>query len=212
MTNHPITLYHYWRSSCSWRVRWGLLLKSVPFNSAPVNLLTKEHQSQNYLIKNPSGLVPCLEVQGKFLSESVSILEWLDETYPKNKILPQDPLDRQYVRELSGIIASGIQPVQNLKVMNYFSNDQAKKTQWGKYWIEHGLAFYEKRVQKTAGTYSFGGMLTIADLCLIPQVYNAIRFKVDLQKFPIIKKIYDHCLLTNECNKAHPDNQPGANP
>lgn len=205
-------LYHYWRSSCSWRVRWALELKGLKVESIPVNLLQNEQKAAGYALKNPMQAVPTLEVDGKPLSESLAILEWLEEKYPTPALLPSDPFSRAKVRELSLIIAAGTQPLGNLKVLQYVASDQGERAAFAKHWITNGLMAYEKKVRETAGTYSFGGNVTIADLCLIPQCYNAERFAVDLGQFPLIKGIYDRCLKTKACEKAAPHNQPGAAP
>lgn len=211
MTNQ-LTLYHYWRSSCSWRVRWGLELKGLSYTSKTVNLLQNEQQSAAYLKVNPFGHVPALVVNQETLSDSMAILEWLDETYPQAPILPQDIASKTKVRELAYIVSSGIQPIQNLKVMKFISNDQKERVRFSAHFIAQGLKVFEEKIQQTAGTYSFGGQVTLADLCLIPQVYNAHRFKIDMNQFPVIQRIYSHCIQTPECHKAAPEQQPGAQP
>lgn len=207
-----ITLYQYWRSSCSWRVRWALDLKGVAFNSVIVNLLKGEQKDAAFGQKSPTGQIPCLDIGGTHLVESLAIMEWLEETYPQNPLLPQDPMDRVEVRQLCGIIALGIQPIQNLSVLQHVSADKAERAKWARHWIEKGLAAYEKKTSTVAGTFSFGGQLSMADICLVPQVYNAHRFQVDMSKFPTVEKIYQHCLTLPSCQKAHPDQQPGAVP
>ncbi len=207
-----IELFHYWRSSCSWRVRWALALKKVPYTSTPVNLLKNEHKDPQYLKLNPAAQVPTLVVNGVALRESLAIIEWLDEKYPAVPLLPQDPLDRAKVRELAYSTAINIQPIQNLKVLQFVSHDMTERTRFAQYWIKEGLAVFEKKVVGTAGTYCFGGQLTLADLCLVPQVYNALRFGVDMTLFPITNAIASRCLLLPECDQAAPHNQPGAQP
>lgn len=208
----PITLYQYWRSSCSWRVRWALDLKGVAFNSVIVNLLKGEQNDGGFQQKSPTGQIPCLDVDGKYLVESVAIMEWLEETYPQNPLLPSDPLDRIEVRQMCGIIALGIQPIQNISVLQKISPDKGERAKWARHWIERGFTAYERKASALAGTYSFGGQLTMADICLVPQVYNAHRFQVDMTAYPTMEKIYQHCLTLPSCQKAHPDQQPGAVP
>ena len=187
-------------------------LKGLTYQSVPVNLLKAEHTSNEYLKKNPSGQVPCLEVNGEYLSESIAILEWLDESFPGHQLYPSDALSRAKVRQLVGIIASGTQPIQNLKILKHIDRLGGDKMQWGRDYIEAGLRVYESVIRQTAGTYSFGGQITAADLCLIPQVYNAKRFSVDMNQFPIANRIYNHCLKLSSCDAAAPHNQDGAQP
>ena len=134
-------------------VRWALELKGIPYQSVAVNLLQSEQVSSPYLNKSPSDWIPCLEINGEFLSESIAIIEWLDETYPQNPLLPQSPTDRAKIRELVGIIASNTQPVQNLRVMRRHSNDQGERVAWAKWAIEKGLTAYEAMISQTAGVF-----------------------------------------------------------
>lgn len=200
-----LTLFHYWRSSCSWRVRWALALKEIPYQTKPINLIKDEQKSDFYKQLNPSEQVPCLQVENTFISESLAIIEWLDEIYPYPKILPGDPLKRLQIRSLSYKIASGIQPIQNLCVMKKYHREKEKQLEWSKYWIEKGFKSIEKILEKTASPFCFGQQVTLADLCLIPQVYNAKRFSVVMTQFPKIEKIYDNCLTTKACQESHPD-------
>ncbi len=205
-----ITLYHYWRSSCSWRVRWALEIKKAKYNSVTVNLLTGEQRSPEFLKKNPLGFVPCLKVGDAYFAESMAIMEYLEEKFPKNPILPSDPKERMLVRQLSLMIVSGTQPLQNLEVQKFYSSDQKERERGIRHWITRGLSAYEKIVQKSAGSFSVGGSVTMADLCLIPQCYNALRFNVSLDQFPKIKQIYHNSLKDESCDRAAPHNQPGA--
>lgn len=207
-----LKLYHYWRSSSSWRVRWALEYKGIPYDSIPVNLLQNEQRSAAYTQKSPMQHVPMLEIDGKPLSESIAIMEWIEETYPQPPLLPSDSMTRATVRELCQLIAADIQPIQNLKVMQYHSADPKERERWAHHWISQGLKAVEARLHQTAGTFSVGGALTMADLCLIPQVYNALRFNVDMNQFPLCRRIYEHCLKMPSCDKAAPHNQPGAQP
>lgn len=207
-----LTLYHYWRSSCSWRVRWVLALKGLPYESVPVNLLKAEQRADDYLAVNPSGLVPTLKVGDRYLSESMAIIEWLEETYPYEPLLPKDPWDKALVRELAMMVVSGIQPVQNLKVTRFYSEDQKQRDAWSQHFIEEGFQAIEKKLAAYTGSYCFGHTLTLADIALIPQVYNALRVQVEMRRFPRIEAIYTHCLKTDACEKAAPHRQPGAQP
>ena len=205
-----ITLYDYWRSSCSWRIRWALRHKAVPYASQTVNLLTNEQRDAKFLAKNPMGFVPAIEISDGVFGESLAILEWIEETYPQKPLLPAAPVDRMRVRQICQIIASGIQPIQNLSVMKRHSPDPKQQSEWAHYWIERGLQNLEPLVTKSAGTYCVGGSLTFADLCLIPQIYNALRFNVNTTQFPTLMWIYQHCLTLPECVAASPQNQPGS--
>ncbi|WP_372364618.1 maleylacetoacetate isomerase [Candidatus Uabimicrobium sp. HlEnr_7] len=207
---HQLKLYHYWRSSSSWRVRWALEIKQIEYESIAVNLLKKEQKAPEYLSKVASGFVPCLEVNGKSFGESVAMIEWLEEEYPKPNLLPQNKLDRMRVRELTTIITSGTQPLQNLCAQIYYSSEKEKRKEYAQYWINKGLETYETTISSTVGTYSFGDNITLADLCLLPQCYNAIRFGVDIEKYTNIYKVYNNCIALESYKKSHPDNQPGA--
>jgi maleylacetoacetate isomerase len=211
MQQTKLTLYHYWRSSSSWRVRWGLQIKGLDCRYVPVNLLTDAHKSPDFLKANPAGLVPALEIDGHCFGESLAILEWLDETFPEPALLPKDPLARMHVRQLAMQIACNTQPIQNLGVQRKHSSNQSEQLAWAKHWITVGLETYEKMLATgKPGKFSYGDQVTIADLCLIPQVYNAHRFKVDVSQWPVLEAINNRCLELPECRAAHPDKQAGA--
>lgn len=210
--SNDLVLYHYWRSSCSWRVRWSLYLKNIPFKGVTVNLLKNEQRSAAYTQLNPSQTVPTLVINGQAMSESMAILEWLEEVYPQVPLLPTAAIDRARVRELCQTVVSGIQPIQNLKVLNHISQDANERQAFGRHWIRAGLTTLETKVRATAGTYCFGSQVTLADLCLIPQCYNAERFQIDLTEFPTLERIYRASLKTPACDKAAPHNQPDAQP
>lgn len=206
-----LILYHYWRSSSSWRVRWGLKIKGLRYRDIPVNLLADAQKSPDFLKANPAGLVPALEIGGKCFGESLAILEWLDEAWPEPPLLPADPLDRMHVRQLAMQIACNTQPVQNLSVMRMHSSEQAAQRAWAQHWINKGLDTYEKLLAMgKPGKFSHGDQVTIADLCLVPQVYNARRFDVDVARWPLLDGIASRCMELPECKAAHPDRQPGA--
>lgn len=204
-------LYHYWRSSSSWRVRFAFTLKQIPCEYIPIDLLKKEQQTPEHLKRNPSGAVPVLEITDNKnnvvgrIAESTAIIEWAEENFPKPPLLPGDSLQRARIRQLAQIINSGIQPVQNLKVQQYYSQDKEKQKEWSGHWIKKGLQAYEAAVQETAGKFSVGNEITMADLFLVPQCYNAERYEVSLQEFPTIAKINANALATEACQKAHPD-------
>ncbi len=204
-------LYHYWRSSSSWRVRWAFVLKQVPCEHTPIDLLKKEQQSPEHLKRNPSGAVPVLEItdnKNKIIgriAESTAIIEWAEENFSEPKLLPGDSLRRARVRQLSQIINSGIQPIQNLKVQQFYSENKENQKEWSRHWIRKGLQVYEAIVKETAGKFSVGSEITMADLFLIPQCYNAERYEISLKEFPTIAKINANGLATESCKAAHPD-------
>ena len=206
----PITLYHYWRSSSSWRVRWALLLKGVAFEKKHIHLVRGEQKKSEYLSVNPAGLVPCLVKDGRALSESLAIIEWLDETYPDPPLLPKDPWQRAQSRELALIIAAGIQPLGNLRALSRHSDQQEEREAWHRYFIETGLSLFETKIQQWSGPFCMGQDLSIADICLIPQIYNALRNRVDMKKYPRCWAIYEHCLTTPACAAASPAQQAEA--
>ncbi len=207
-----LILYHYWRSSCSWRVRWVLALKQISYQSVAINLLENEHRSPAYLAKNPSGLVPCLENEGKVLSESTAIIEWLEETFPQSPILPRDPWQRAETREIASMIATGIQPLQNLKVQKHVSSEPKAREEWSRFFIQSGLDVVEAKLKDRPGLYCMGDDVSLADLYLVPQIYNALRFNVPMERYPRLYAIYQYCMTTPECLQAAPHNQPGAIP
>lgn len=204
-------LFHYWRSSSSWRVRWAFTIKKIPCEFVAIDLLKKEQTSPEHLRRNPAGTVPVLEIldnKGKItgtIAESTAIIEWAEENFSASPLLPADSLARTRVRQLAQIINSGIQPIQNLKVQQFHSEDKEKQKEWARHWIKKGLQAYETLVQETAGKFSYGDETTMADLFLIPQCYNAERYEVSLKDFPTIAKINANALATEACKAAHPD-------
>lgn len=204
-------LYQYWRSSCSWRVRWALLHKGLTYESVPVHLVEGAQSTPEYLKINPGAKVPTLVANGSYLTQSLSILEWLEETYPENSILPGSPSDRQKVRALAHIIACDVQPIQNFAVLKRIHALGGDKVKWAKETIEAGLIAYEATLEANQlpieSVYSFANTLTLADFCLIPQCYNAKRFGVDLKRLPRIAAINAHCLSLKDCLAASPETQ-----
>jgi maleylacetoacetate isomerase len=202
------TLYHYWRSSASWRVRWGLEIKKVPHEKIAVDLLKAEEKLADYTKRNPSGYVPCLIVGGKPLAESLSILEWLEENFPEPSFFAGDSFMRARIRQLAETVNSGTQPLQNLDVMRRVSPEKEAQAEWNRHWITRGMGVYESILSSTdrrGAKFSVADHPTLADLCLIPQCYATVRFGVDLAMFPQCKAIYEHALSTKECMASHPD-------
>lgn len=200
-------LFHYWRSSSSWRVRWALEIKGVKVDLTAVNLLADEQRSDAHKARNPWGAVPVLEIQpGKFLGESAAILEWLEEQYPMPALLPGDPWLRARSRQLFQIINAGTQPIQNLEVLTAVAgDDQDKRAAWARRWMEKGLSAFEVIVRETAGRHCVGDQITMADLALIPQAYNAGRFGLSLDAYPTVQRVVAAGLATPSCKAAHPD-------
>ena len=201
-------LYSYFRSSCSWRVRIALLMKKVEYEYSAVNLVKEggQQRTDEYNNLNPMQQVPTLVVDGHTLTQSVAILEYLEEVHTEPPLLPKDPLERVKVRELTELICSGIQPLQNLVVLQKIGDET--KMEWGRFWIEKGFKALEQSLSKTAGKYCVGDKVTMADLCLVPQVGNAYRFSVDMSSFPLISKINEELSKIEEFKQAHPSVQP----
>lgn len=200
-----ITLYHYYRSSCSWRVRWSLHYKGIAFEAIAINLLKNEQNTDSYLNLNPMAYVPSLTIDGETFSDSIAILEWLEEVCPHPALLPQDPRSRMRVRQLYQLIASGTQPLANLSAQRFYAEDQPSQREYARHWIKKGFSAYETMLTQTRGSFSFGESLTLADICLIPQCYNAIRFGLDLDQFPQINDIYNRCIKLDHYQKSIPD-------
>ena len=209
-------LYTYFRSSAAYRVRIALNLKGLTVDLLPVHLVNNggEQHSEAYKTVNPSELVPTL-VEDEFqLSQSLSILEYLNEQYPEVALLPQDAQQRALVRAFSLAIACDIHPLNNLRVLQYLSGTlqvtDEQKTTWYKHWVETGFKTLEALLVQSNGKFCFGDQATIADCCLIPQVYNALRFNVDLSVYPKIEAIYNHCNTLEAFKNAAPEAQQEA--
>ncbi|EPF87887.1 maleylacetoacetate isomerase [Acinetobacter gyllenbergii] len=205
-------LYSYFRSSAAYRVRIALNLKALPYETEAVHLVKNEQQLASYRALNPSQLVPTLLDQDQTFTQSLSILEYLEERYPTKALLPKDLVERAKVRAFAQSIACDIHPINNLRVLKYLQNDLAisneQKTLWYRHWILEGFHSLEMQLQHSNGQFCFGSQPTFADCCLIPQVYNAKRFKIDLSAFPKIESIYQHCLTLPAFLNATPEQQP----
>ncbi|MGZ2373849.1 maleylacetoacetate isomerase [Sinorhizobium medicae] len=209
MANETV-LYDYWRSSASYRVRIALGLIGENYRSEQVDLLAKAHRAPEHLARNPQGLVPVLDIDGQRLTQSLAILEYLAETREGTGILPARPLDRQRVRALSYAIAMDIHPVCNLGVVGYVmasaGDGEAARREWMQKFIGEGLAAFERMLDHPAtGAFCHGDSPTMADICLVPQVYNARRWGVDLSTFPKIVAIDRICGGIGPFQTAHPD-------
>ncbi|XP_012332292.1 maleylacetoacetate isomerase isoform X1 [Aotus nancymaae] len=208
-------LYSYFRSSCSWRVRIALALKGIDFEMVPVNLIKDGGQqfSKAFQALNPMKQVPTLKIDGITIHQSLAIIEYLEETRPTPRLLPRDPKKRASVRMISDLIASGIQPLQNLSILKKVgevSKDLREETQltWAQNAITSGFNALEQILQSTAGKYCVGDEVTMADLCLVPQVANAERFKVDFTPYPTISCINKRLLALEAFQVSHPCRQP----
>ncbi|XP_046849380.1 maleylacetoacetate isomerase-like [Xenia sp. Carnegie-2017] len=200
-------LYSYFHSSCSWRVRIALAMKDVHYELIPVHLLKNggEQFSQEYKSLNPLSILPTLQIDGHTLTQSISILEYLEETRPNPPLLPPDAFRRAMARQVALIIACDIQPLQNLGTLKKIGEE--RKVEWGHYWIDKRFEDVEELLKKTCGKYCVGDKVTIADVCLVPQVFNANRFKVDLTKFPRISEINDRLMELDAFKVTHPYRQ-----
>jgi maleylacetoacetate isomerase len=212
-----LVLYTYWRSSSAYRVRLALAAKGLPYVSVPVNLLEGEQRSPAHLARSPMGHVPCLEVNGEAFVESVAIVELLEDLHPAPPLLPRDPAGRARVRALVEIVNAGTQPLQNLHVLQKLSPDPEVRKAWIVHFIAKGLGAYdammashEKRGVK--GRFSYGDALSIADCYLLPQVYNARRYHVDLGPFPRVAAAAEAIAATEAGRAAAPEAQPDAPP
>lgn len=206
-----LKLYSYFHSSSAYRIRIALNLKDIKYRLEPINLLKSEEQQARYLSINPQGLVPALTLpNGQSLSQSMAILEWLETAYPQVPLLPDDPMEAARVRSLCHSIACDIQPLNNLRVLNYLKGtmtlSQEQSIQWYRHWIRQGFEVIEKAM--IASPFALGNEPGWVDVLLIPQTYNALRFQVDLASYPAIDKIYRHCNGLPAFQAAHPDNQP----
>jgi maleylacetoacetate isomerase len=209
-------LYTYFRSSASYRVRIALAYKGLAHDAAYVNLPKGEHQADTFRAVNAQALVPALEDGGRILIQSLAIMEYLDETHPEPPLLPRGALDRAYVRAAAQITACEIHPLNNLRTLkyvkrNYKLDDEGVNT-WYRHWIAAGFAMLEGYVVREgrAGVFSFGDMVTIADCCLVPQVFNAQRYECDLGPYPTIVKIFDECMKLDAFASTQPSTQPDA--
>ncbi len=185
-----LKLYSYWRSSASYRLRIALEMKGVAYDTISIDLHpeVKQHQSDAYRRLNPQMRVPAIEVDGEVIGQSMAILEWIDETWPEPSLFPDDPVDRLKARAFADTVASDIHPLNNPSVLailrNQLGADKAATSRWYSDWIQLGFAALETQFKDGDTPYLFGDCPTIAEICLVPQIYNARRFEVDLTAFP----------------------------
>ncbi|MCA1928609.1 maleylacetoacetate isomerase [Rheinheimera sp.] len=209
-------LHGYWRSSAAYRVRIALNLKGLQVEHCPVHLVKNggEQHSAAYQQLNPSELVPTLEDGELSLNQSLAIIQYLEDNYPQVSLYPAEPAQKARVMALALDIACDMHPLNNLRVLQYLTGplalSETQKIQWIKHWMTQGFNALEKRLQQTAGLYCFGDRVTVADLCLIPQVYNALRFDVNMADYPFISAIYRRCNELDAFCKAAPEQQVDA--
>ena len=217
-----LTLYSYFRSSAAFRVRIALAIKELDYETVAIHLLKGGGQQHlpMYRSLNPMGLVPALKIEegdseASVLTQSLAILEYLEERYPQPALLPQDAYARAEVRSLALTVACDIHPLNNLSVTEYLkrelkASDEAKQA-WYKHWIDRGFAAIEQRLAGfDAQRFCYGDQLTLADICLIPQVYNARRFGCEPERYRHITSIYEHCMSLPAFQHAAPERQPDA--
>jgi maleylacetoacetate isomerase/maleylpyruvate isomerase len=208
-----LTLHSAWRASAPYRVRIGLNLKGLAYDIAPVDLVGSQHHEAAYAALNPQRLLPTLEVDGRALTQSLAILEWLDETVPEPRLLPADPFDRAVVRAMAEIVACDIHPVNNLRILRALSGlgvEEPARNAWVTRWIVDGFTALEPMIAEHGQGFAFGDAPGLADCCLIPQLYNAERFKVDLAPFPAIRAVAARAAEHPAIAAAHPNLQPDA--
>ncbi|MFL6765806.1 MAG: maleylacetoacetate isomerase [Sphingomicrobium sp.] len=204
-------LYEAPRSSAAYRARIALNLKGVDYESRPVNLLGSEQKSEEYRELNPQGLVPMLEIDGHRLTQSLSIIVYLDQAFPDPPLVPRDPADGAHVRAMALAVACDIHPLNNLRVLKYLKNElghaQDEVDRWYAHWITEGLSALEVMAKPGAGRFLFGDEPTIADICLVPQLFNARRFDVPLDDYPTLLRADDNANRRDAFAAAHPDKQ-----
>lgn len=210
-----LVLYHYWRSSSSWRVRFALHHKGLPYESKFVNLLESQQRTDEHKQISPMGVVPCLFIDGRPLTESMAICEYLEEVAPGRPLLPRDPWLRARVRQMAEFVNAGIQPLQNLIVLDRVSPDSVPRKAWLQFFNERGLRAVEALLgdfekEGISGRFAVGDELTLADVFLVPQVFSALRFEVPLDPFPRAARIYQTCMQLEAAIASSPSKQPDA--
>jgi maleylacetoacetate isomerase len=207
-------LYDYWRSSAAYRVRIALNLKGVEYESRQVDLREDQQKSSEYRSVNPQGFVPALEIDGHRLTQSLAIINYLDLRYPNQPLLPASALERAHVVAMAMAVACDIHPLNNLRVLKYLKNElgqpQEAVDKWYRHWVSEGLAGLEGLAAPRAGKFLFGDAPTGADVCLVPQLYNARRFDVPLDDYPTLLRADENANKLDAFVKAHPENQEQA--
>lgn len=213
-----IKLYNYFRSSASYRVRIALNFKGLPYEYVPVHLLKDGGQqlAPSFRTLNPDSLTPVLDDEGQVLTQSLAIIEYLEETRPLPPLLPRTAVERAYVRSIALAIACEIHPLNNLRVLRYLVKtlglSEEQKNTWYRHWVEQGLASLEARLvaEARSGLYALGDAITIADVVIVPQIFNAQRMDCNLGSVPTVMRIFDHCMQLPAFIDAQPSAQPDA--
>jgi maleylacetoacetate isomerase len=213
-----LQLYTFFRSSTSFRLRIALALKNLPYEPHYVSLPKMEHKAAEYVKLNPQGLVPALvDDAGRVFTQSLAMIEYLDEIHPEPPLVPREPVARWYVRAVSQIIGCEMHPLNNVRVLKYLKSaygldDDKVNKDWYPHWIAEGFRGLETFLneQGRAGTYCLGDAVTMADVCLVPQVFNAERFGCDVAPYPTVQRIYQACLALPAVQAAHPSKQADA--
>ncbi|MDM7456478.1 MAG: maleylacetoacetate isomerase [Tepidimonas sp.] len=221
-------LYNYFRSGTSFRVRIALHLKGLDYEYIPVHLVKGEQHGDAYRALSPDSLVPLLDVEGNpdraHLSQSMAIIEYLDETHPEPPLLPRDPLGRARVRALAQTVACDIHPINNLRILKYLAGplglSEQQRTDWYNHWVMEGLRAYERRLNDLAqerarlglppSVYSYGDTPTLADCCLVPQIVNGQRFGLEYEGIPLTLAVFERCMQLDAFQRAHPSRCPDA--
>jgi maleylacetoacetate isomerase len=210
-----VKLFTYFRSSAAFRVRIALNLKRLPYEPVIIHLAKGEHRKPEYAGKYPQALLPTLLTDGLELSQSLAIIEYLDETHPEPALLPRDAPGRARVRSLSLLIACEIHPLNNLRTLQYLKRQLGQSEEqvntWYRYWIADGLAKLEAELLRgKKGRFSHGDSPSIADCCLVPQIFNAKRYNCDLALYPTTMRVFDECMKLEAFDRAQPAKQPDA--
>ena len=207
-------LYNYFRSSASFRVRIALALKGLDYDYIPVHLVKREHLDDAYTAVSASRLVPTLQDGDALLSQSLAIIEYLDETHPQPPLLPADPLGRARVRAIAQDIACEIHPLNNLRVLRYLTHDlklsEDDKNRWYRHWVETGLESVERQLAAQPARYCHGDTPTLADLTLVPQIFNAQRFNCRTDHVPQVMRVFDACMQLEAFSQTQPSACPDA--
>ena len=202
-------LHDYYRSSASYRVRIALNIKGVEYERRPVNLLEGQQQSDEYRALNPQGFVPMLEIDGHRLVQSLAIINYLDLRFPTPTLIPTPDAERAHVVAMAMMVACDIHALNNLRVLKYLKNDlgvsEEAKDEWYRHWVAEGLTALEEMARPRAGAFLFGDAPTIADVCLVPQLYNARRFSVPITPFPTLRRADESASAIPAFAAAHPD-------
>ena len=209
-------IFGYFRSSAAFRLRIAMNFKGLSYDYNLVNLQSGDHLSDDFKRINPQGRVPAIDIEGNILTQSLAIIEYLDEVYPAPPLLPSDPLGKAKVRGIAGLIACDIHPLNNLAVLNYLRDqliaEEEARLAWYRHWVKEGFDGLELILAANVetGQFCFGDTPTVADICLVPQVVNAKRFNCNLASYPTILRIFEECMSLSQFADADPMNQPEA--